>query len=205
MSTNFLSNVSFITTGFLNSVNDATAGGPVSSGTGALLREGQLGAVIALSNTDAVDRSVTATGTLRGGLYQYVRCKASTTEANNVGVSCFWDTNANSGIQTYVVTPDSTATNLTAWAGAELNNVGKGNYGWIQVAGLCRLGYIASVTSTTIGSLVFSDVTPTNLVDANVEASVTIRQYSKHIGYAYAAPANSTTALVMITRTALTV
>jgi hypothetical protein len=143
-----------ITTGFLNTVDDVVAGGPAASGTGANQYEGQLGKVLELDAIGAAARSDTSVATLYGGIYQYVRTKAGSTIAparcliasRDVATAAFTD---------YVVTPDLPTGNAFA-AGIYLSALTKGQFGFIQVAGIADVQGIASFAETpAVGDLVF--------------------------------------------------
>jgi hypothetical protein len=133
-----------VTTGFLNTVDDADIGQVVASPTGLSRFKGFLG-TIGVWDTSNIRWK---TNRLYGGYYQYVKFKAGTTNANARGQIVYWD-----DVDDYIVTPDAPA-DARDIAGVTLNAVTKGNYGWIQVAGLAGCLMRSSVTSTTIGNLV---------------------------------------------------
>ena len=72
------------------------------------------------------------TGTLFGGVYQYVRFATGATAAPARGLVAFWDTSVAENL--YQVTNDENV-GSSCIAGATLNAVAKGNFGWIQVSG----------------------------------------------------------------------
>jgi len=175
---------------YLNDVNDAEAGSWIASAVQPRFG-GVLGKILQLTDAEALRLSDIAIGTLFGGEYQYVLTKTGSTAAPARGTLAFWDTLANAGATGAVVTPDVTATNITQVAGIYLSAPTKGNYCFIQVWGRATAKYLAAVTDTTIGDIVFVDVTPTNTVDANTPAAATAAQQAKKIGIAYEAPANA--------------
>lgn len=142
-----------ITTGFLNTVDDVTAGGPVASGTGANQYQGQLGKTLELDAEGAAARSDTAVATLFGGIYQYIRTKAGSTIAPARGLVASRDP-ATAGFTDYVVTPDLQTGNSLV-AGIYLSALTKGQFGFIQVAGIADVQGIASFAETpAVGDMV---------------------------------------------------
>jgi hypothetical protein len=136
-----------VTTGLLNTVNDALPGQSVSSGTGAARYSGQLGARLVLGPDEVkFDSSI---GTLFGGIYQYVRFAAGAVAVPARGKLCFWDTSVAEDL--YQVTCDegglTQGANLVA--GVVLNAVTAGNYGFIQVAGKVGIKFRAVLTGVT--------------------------------------------------------
>ncbi len=140
MSMNLLNNSPRITTGFLNTVDDALPGQLVA-GTAGLgpTYSGQLGGILVASGLEAA-RLAGNSITLYGGIYQYVRFKAGSTAANIRGGPVYWDDREN-----YVVTPD-VPTGAPDFAGVSLNAVTKGNYGWILVGGKTHCHALANTT-----------------------------------------------------------
>lgn len=131
--------ISRVTTGLLNTVNDAVAGGSVSSGTGANPYAGQLGAIAYFGpSTVRFDSSI---GTLYEGWYQYVQFLGTATAAAARGLFAFWNDLTN-----FIVTNDATN---GQHAGVTLNAVTKGNYGWIQISGLASVLFRATITKAT--------------------------------------------------------
>jgi hypothetical protein len=191
-------NQAAVTTGFFDTVNDAAPWSIQTPATGIINRfQGALGTILDIDTPSAAVMSSLSTFTFYGGYYQYVQFKDSTNASK--GGLVFWDTAANKGNSKYVVTTVSSSTNITQAAGVMYNSsITALNYGWIQIGGLASCLYKGSVTDTGIGDIVFVDVTPSNTVDANTEASVTVRQLSKKIGVAYQAPASSTVKLVWL-------
>ena len=197
---NFVDNIDYVSTGFLNTVNDAVIGGLLSSGTGSSPRAGQLGKIVNLKQDEAAKRYGSASVVLYGGLYQYVQFKAGSTAANAQGQLVFWDTAANKGSESYIVTPDA-PTVPSMMAGVALNAVTKGQYGWIQIAGLATVKFCAAITkvSPVAGDLVVLDLTPTNTADVLADATgLTSVQMRAVIGKAYDAPVSGALKRVLL-------
>lgn len=168
----------------LNSINDSQPGSSFVSPTGGQPFAGIVGQTYQLSNANAQRQSTS----LWGGIYMYVQFLSTSTASNARGQIVFFDTLAHA--KTYVVTPDP-PTALTQVAGVTLNAVTKGNWGWIQIAGLATVLCKASVTDTTLGDIGFV-VSDSSLgkVDANVSSSATAAQQALKLGIFMEAPAN---------------
>lgn len=196
----FVDNIDRISTGFLNTINDPYIGGLLSSGTGLSPAAGQLGKKVQLTQDEAAARYANQTPILYSGVYQYVQFKAGSTSANAQGQVVFWDTAANKGLENYVVTPDA-PTVPSMIAGIALNAVTKGNYGWIQIAGLASVLFKTGITkgSPVAGDLVVLDLTPTNTADVLADATnLTSVQARAIIGKAYDAPVQTTIKRVLL-------
>lgn len=179
--------ISRVTTGLLNTVNDAVAGGSVASGTGANPYAGQLGG-IAYFGPQMV-RYDSSIGTLYEGWYQYVKFLVSG-GAPARGLVAFW-----SDLDDFVVT--MTAVN-GQHAGVVLNSVTAGNYGWIQISGLASVQFRAAITKATpaIKDLVIT-TDGANTADVLADATgITSPTLKRVLGVAAAAPANNTISLV---------
>lgn len=176
----------------LNSINDSQPGSSFTSPTGGQPFAGIVGQCYQLSHANAQRQSTS----LWGGVYQYVQFLAGTTASNARGQIVFYDTLANSKL--YVVSPDP-PTALSQVAGVTLNAVTKGNYGWIQIAGLATVLCKATVTDTTLGDVGFV-VSDSSLgkVDANTPGSATAAQQAVKLGIFMEAPANAGLKLLWI-------
>lgn len=109
---------------------------------------------LVLGMADALALSNTAVGTLYGGVYQYVTVKSTATLAPVRGKACFWDTA--SPDNSYVVTTDENGTQgVNLWAGVFIQALGKGNSGWIQVAGKASVLFTTPLTGAGAGSAAF--------------------------------------------------
>lgn len=170
----------------LNEVNDATIGGSFFPST--LAPTSLLGTRLVLTHAEAAALSKTATGTLYGGIYQYVLY----TSAGVRGQIYAWDVVANSGIPGFSVVLPSTAPIEGTLAGISLSTVTAGRYGWLQVDGLASVLYRASVTDKTAGNLVLQ-LTTTATADAIADGTGTYisggtKGLKNIIGTAYDAP-----------------
>ncbi len=174
----------FLTSGYLNNEDTAFQGG--ESGLAGV--PGQLGQIFSATFAQALSLSKTSVGTLYGGLYQVVKFKSTSTTAPARGGLCFWE----AGGATYTVTPDTSALLETNLAGVYVNAPTKGNYGIIQVGGLCSALFRASVTDKTAGNIALQ-LTTTNTLDAIADATGTyisggVKGLKNIVGSCYAAP-----------------
>lgn len=142
MPTGVSSQIIRVSTGYLNTVNDAIPGMTTSSGTGQSSYAGQLGAK-AYFGPDEVRWK---TNQLYGGVYQYVRFRSGATASPARGLIAFWDTSVSEDL--YQVTNDETdALGVNNWAGIVLNAVTKGNYGFIQIGGRVAVLFRTVITA----------------------------------------------------------
>lgn len=114
----------------VNLANDALPAQSVASGTGAAQYGGVLGQRVAFGPDEI--RFDSATGTLFGGIYQYVRFATGATANPARGLLAFWDTSVSENL--YQVTNDENVGSACI-AGVTLNAVTKNNFAWIQVGG----------------------------------------------------------------------
>jgi hypothetical protein len=182
--------IAVISTGFMNTVNDALPGQPVSSGTGQAHYGGQVGKILAFNHTN-----VAWSGTqLYGGKYQYVKLYLSSSAAAAAGQVASWY-----DLDDYVVTADAlTGTSLVA--GIFLNAITKGNYGWIQISGLATVKFRAAITKATpaIGDLVLVQAGAyVGDVLADVTNLTSVEQRST-LGVTVAGPTNGGSSLVAL-------
>jgi hypothetical protein len=197
MPTNLLTNITHWSTLFLDTINDAFIGSPTSTGTGAQPYPGQLGGIIALSETEAGNRGSAIT--LHEGLYQYVLFKSGSTAANVAGQVVFYSSAADRAA--YTVTPDVTANTQGMVGGITLGAVTKGNYGWMQIGGTANVKYKSALSAATpaIGDLVIVDQTPSNLADDPTQSgSPTYLILKSALGVAQVAPVASAVSLVQL-------
>jgi hypothetical protein len=177
-----------VSTGKLNTVNDAVAGASVASGTGASPYLGQLGKVVWFGPQDI--RYDSATGTLYEGFYEYVQFRSGSSASNALGQVVFWYDQTN-----FIVTPDATD---GLHAGVTLNAVSKGNYGWIQVGGRASVLFRASITKATpaIADVVVVQ-TGQNVADVLADATTfTSPNLKLLLGIAQAAPTGGAVSVV---------
>jgi hypothetical protein len=177
-----------ISTGYLNTVDDAKPGQPVSSGTGESNYDAQVGKIISFNHANVPWK----TTQLYGGKYQYVKLYLSSSASAVAGQVAFWY-----DIDDYVVTADYSA---AIPAGVFLNAITKGQYGWIQTAGLATVKFRASITKTTpaIGDTVIVQTGAAVgevLADATGLTSV---ESARILGTAVEAPTNSGSKLVAL-------
>jgi hypothetical protein len=140
----------------LNAVDDEFPGGGDSPG----LVPGQLGAIFHVDTQLAADLADTSVAVLYAGLYQYVKFKASPTTAAARGLVVGW-----SDQDAYEVSVDAAsdaAADLVA--GVALNPVTSGQHGFIQIAGLADVKFLASTTKATpaVGNLVVAPLDADN-------------------------------------------
>src|SRR5271170_2601333 len=152
----------------LNLVNDTVAGGAIVSLpaglTGPQVSQTLPGDKIVLDDIGAAALSATATGTLYGGVYQYMLTLSSSTAAPARGAACFYRAadipSALAGL--YQVTADAqpTAAIPSFYAGVFINAITKGNYGWIQTAGIISCLFDSAVVGAVVGNPVSIKVSP---------------------------------------------
>lgn len=181
-----------ISTGCLNSVDDAVIGGQASF-AGRSMFEGLLGARYELFQSNASLFSDTTVGTLYAGIYQYVHLHEDALDPA-VGQAAFWKLDEAAG--DFIVTTDPTPTTPdgTALAGVFIGTPTPGNYCWICVEGAVAFQLIASVTDTTLGSALVPSLVSSpgnhamwNTIDDN---SGTADNPSLNYGTALVAPSN---------------
>src|SRR5215467_8245291 len=194
--------IAHLSSPFLDSINDAFIGSGSSTGTGGQPYPGQLGAFMELTEAQAAAMSTTpATQTLHCGIYQYVQFTGTQTSTNVANQIYVWKTRGS-----YIVTSDVATTGAASmgeWAGISLNAVTKGNYGWIQIAGVANIKFKSSLTAATpaIGDVVIIDQSATTsgtFADDPTQASfaTTYTIFKSILGVAtVAAPIASTVSL----------
>jgi hypothetical protein len=150
----------FLTAKKLNDVNDASAGGVIvslpSGITGPTVSQTIPGDCIVLDDATASALSDTAVGTLYGGIYMYVGTVSGATASPAVGTCAFYRAadlpSAVSAL--YQVTSDVNplTTVPTFIAGVFINAITKGNFGWIQIAGVCSCLFDSTITTAAVGN-----------------------------------------------------
>ncbi len=209
----FADQVERVQSGALNNTGDLGIGQPLASPSGSIVigYNGQLGQKYAVggltagSPAEALRLSNTTIGTLYGGIYQYVKFLATSSTANILGGVLFW-----SDIPNFVVTPDVTLSTQGLIAGIGLAVTVKGDYGYIQVAGLASVLFKSSITKTTpaVGDLVIVDQgggTPTARGDVLADATaVTSPIFKSVLGVAYDVPVGAAASRVLLTRGSFT-
>jgi len=173
-----------VSTGNLATVNDANAGG-YSQSDSAGRAPGQVGQIIELSEVEAQKMSAN----LHAGKYQYVLFQSGSSNANARGQVVEYATAAKEVL--FTVNPDPTTAGLARPAGIALGAVSKGQYGWIQVAGLATVLCKASVTTTTDGTIGVYVSDTVGAVDTLADGTTTTNLQVKSVLGTFAeAPAN---------------
>jgi hypothetical protein len=202
----------FQTAKFLNDVNDAAAGGVIVSLPAGVpspqVSQTIPGDRICLDDATALALSDTAVGTLLGGVYMYVGTTAAATANPAVGSLAFWPA-ANIGVS-YVATSDAQPTTALPnyLAGIFINAITKGNFGWIQVAGVANVLFDSALTAISSAAIVVAKVSAAvaSTADAGIPggATPTAAQVAEAmaavIGTAIGTPATSTVSKVFLTR-----
>ena len=197
-----------VTTAALNSVGrtgDPSPGTLVSTASvsGSIVQPygGFVGGRLTLAQADAAVLSDTTTGVLYGGVYQYVRFLSTSTATAARGCLVRWAAPTVTATA-YTVTPDGSATGDNSCAGVALNATTKGNYDFIQVAGIAQVKFQGTITAGTpaIGDAAFVGTNANPQLADDLEGStVTTILLRKYIGVALAAaPAASTVSPVWL-------
>jgi hypothetical protein len=206
-----------LTAKFLNDVNDATSGGAVVSAPSgvpsAAISATQPGDRVVLDDAAALALSDTSVGTLYGGVYMYVGTLSTATASPGRGTCAFWRAAELPGgaTRSYVVTSDvQPNTLLPAYiAGVFINPttssgtgvaLTKGNYGWIQVAGVASCLFDNTLTSAALATTVSSKVSATTASTFDAGVSLTTVTLANVLGVAIGTPVISTISSVIITR-----
>jgi hypothetical protein len=190
---------------YLNDVNDAAPGVPVSTAqaSGSIIQPyfGMVGKRLVCTYAMANDLSDTTIGQLYEGIYQYVQTRAGSTAAPARGALCYWDDYEN-----YIVSPDVSASatnpfighgpgaNSGLFAGVYLSAPTKGNYCFIQIAGKASVLFKQTITNTTpaAGDFILSDGTTSATADDTTQStSVTMALAKLILGVALTTPSNN--------------
>lgn len=199
---------------FLNDVNDSAVGGVIVSLPSGCptpqVSQDFAGDRICIDDTTALALSDTVVGTLFGGIYMYVGTLATATAAPARGSAAFYRAadlpSAQSGL--YQVTSDAQPTTAipTLFAGVFINAITKGNFGWIQIAGVMMCLFDSAITAAAVGNPVTikisAAVASTFDVGAAVAATLagTIAAVDTLVGIAIVLPVLSTVTAVLPTR-----
>jgi len=211
-----------LTARFLNTVNDTVAGGAIVSLptgiTGPAVSATQPGDRIVLDDPTALANSdYTNTGQLYGGVYMYVGTYASSTATINRGQCAFWlpsalppnTSTAPATSVSYTVTADAQPTTaIPAYiAGVFINGnaspavpLVKGNYGWIQVAGVASCQIDTTETAPAQAATISAKVSPTIASSFDVGVALTTTTLAFVLGVAIGSPISSSISSVIITR-----
>lgn len=187
-------NVLHLTTNFLNTINDAFAGGGDASPGFA---PGQLLKTKRLTKAQALALSKTSVGTLYAGVYQYIQTLSTMTQAAVLGNACFWKTA--SDYENGIVSADGGATVEGRFAGVFICVISKGSYGWIQTDGEASCAFKSSVSDTTDGNaVVVTTTTFTFNSVADATANATYGTAKGVVGVCLEAAASSTVSKVLL-------
>lgn len=197
-----------LTAAFLNTVNDTVSGGTIfalPSGVQAPPYSQTLpGDKIVLDDISAAALSSPAVGTLYGGVYLYVGTLATATAAPARGTLAFWPIpNLPAGATpSYIASSDvQPNTLLPAYiAGVFINAVTKGNFGWIQVAGVASCLFDSTLTATALATTVSAKVSATVASSVDAGVALTTVTLANVLGVAVGTPVISTISSVIITR-----
>jgi hypothetical protein len=196
-----------LTARFLNDVNDSVSGGAIvslpSGVSSPAVSATQPGDRIILDDATALALSDTSVGTLYGGIYEYVQTLSSSTAAPAVGTAAFFRSGDIGGATPYMVTADAQPTTAvpTYFQGVFINAITKGNFGWIQVAGIASCLFDSAVTAAAAGNSVSVKVSAAVASTFDVGVSVaSALLYASMVGVAVTLPATSTISKVAITR-----
>jgi hypothetical protein len=193
-----------LTGSYLNAVNDAAAGGQIVSlpagVTGPAYSATQAGDRIVGDDITMLALSNTTTGTLYGGIYEYVATTASPTRAIVRGGIAFWVA-ADIGVS-YTISSDAqpATTSPAFFAGIFINAITAGNWGWIQTAGVASVLFDSTITATTVGQQVTAKVSAVVASTADNGAAATQETQAAAIGVSAVTVAASTISTVFITR-----
>jgi hypothetical protein len=209
-----------LTAKYLNTVNDAVAGGQIFSLPSGVqsppYSQTLPGDRIVLDDVSAAALSDTiGTGTLYGGVYMYVGTLSTSTASPARGALAFWPT-ANlpaAGSPSYICSADvQPNTLLPAYiAGVFINQstltptqtgvpLVKGNYGWIQVAGVASCLFDSTLTSTALAATVSAKVSASVASSVDAGVALTTVTLANVLGVAVGTPVISTISSVIITR-----
>jgi len=193
----------FLSAAYLNDVNDAAAGGvTVSVPSGApspAVSQTLPGDRIVLDDISALALSDTTIGTLYGGIYMYGQYTTTTTACVRGGIAFFAQADVGTAYTFYGDAKPAVAT-PSFIAGIFINVITKGNYGWIQIAGVASVLFDSSVTATTVGSMVSAKVSATVPSTADNGATVSQQTVADLLGVSIQTVAASTISQVALTR-----
>ncbi len=177
-----------VSTGKLNTVNDTVIANQAGI-TGVSKFGGQLGKVLGLSQDQISTMFDASVGTLYGGSYRYVQLVSDLgTPEPAIGQMLFWDDSDAPGA--YTVTDSYDETDTPSPAGVYIGGIEPGNYGFIQISGLCALlfGTLSNAAATgqgiTVGTLgLANNASPVNPI---------------YVGWAYELPVAHALKLVQL-------
>jgi hypothetical protein len=196
-----------LTARFLNDVNDTVSGGAIfalPSGVQPPQWSQTIpGDRLVLDDASALALSDTAVGTLNGGIYMYVGTLASSAGSpQRACIAFFRGVDIGGSGSVYQVTSDVQPISSvpTYIAGVFINNITKGNFGWIQVAGAASVLFESALTATSLGVWVTAKIGPTTPGSADCGAAASTTTLAALLGVAIGTPVTSTVSTVMLTR-----
>jgi hypothetical protein len=193
----------FLSAAYLNDVNDAAAGGVVVSvpaGAPTVASSQTLpGDRIVLDDISALALSDTTIGTLYGGIYMYGQATWTTTAATRGGVAFFKQADVGTNYIFYGDAQPATTT-PSFIAGIWISAPTKGNYCWIQIAGVASVLFDSTVSATTVGSSVSAKVSAVVPSTADNGATVSQQTMADMLGVSIQTVAASTISEVALTR-----
>jgi hypothetical protein len=204
----FTKQADFLTAAYLNDVNDSVVGGQIQSVPTAVPATQGIqtlpGDRIILDDVTALALSDTTIGTLYGGIYMYVQATYTTT-APAVGQIAFFKT-ADIGSTTlpnsYIAYGDAqpTTTVPSYVLGIFISAPTKGNYAWIQIAGVATVLFDSTVTATTTGHMVVAKSAAVVPSTADQAVAITELTWCAQIGVSIATVTTSTLSKVSMLR-----
>jgi len=205
-----------LTARYLNTVNDTVSGGAIfalPSGVQPPAWSQTIpGDRLVLDDVSALALSdTTNTGTLYGGVYMYVGTLATATASPGRGQLAFWPIpNLPAGATpSYICSSDvQPNTLLPAYiAGVFINGnaapavpLVKGNFGWIQVAGVASFLPDSTLTSTALAATISAKVSATVASSCDAGVALTTVTLANVLGVAIGTPVISTISQCIITR-----
>ncbi len=196
-----------VSTGLLNTVNDAFIGGQASIGSRSRFA-GQLGKHLWVG-VEQIGQMFSSAVTLFAGRFRYVQTRAldDDSPAIQIGQILFWDTTITDWQTRFQVTRDenlSSVDNAVMIAGIYIGSPStQGNYGFIQDAGMCRVKFRAVLTAAgAIGSRVYAAGTGDVGSDQGTADVLTTDSTSlanaRYLGRAVSAPSSASLTPVLL-------
>src|SRR5882724_9145420 len=195
------------------SFGSARINGIASSNLDSLLPLKYMNRRIFLDDATALALSDTSIGTLFGGVYMYVGTLATATASPVRGACAFWRISDLPGgaTRSYTVSSDAQPnTLLPAYiAGVFINPttssgsgvaLTKGNFGWIQVAGVASVLFDSGLTATALAATVSTRVSAAIASTFDAGQALTTITLPNVLGVAIGTPVISTISSVIITR-----
>ena len=200
-----------LTARFLNDVNDTVSGGTIFALPAAVqpppYSATQPADAIIVDDAIAGALSDPAVGTLFGGVYMYVPTLSSSTQSPARGGIAFMRPadmpSAVTNLYQVTADPFPTAAIPTLIAGIFINAVTKGNFGWIQTAGVASVLFDSAITAAAVGNPVSAKISAavagTADVGVNVvTATIAFSYAGAYLGTAIVLPVISTITAVLL-------